>query len=78
MFCSDGRRMYRQVYKGEGINVEKMSAQGYDGASNMDGKFRGVQAIVKERVPLAIYVHCKAHQLNLSLIIHPANLVCGL
>lgn len=48
--------------------MEKMRAQGYDGASNMAGKFRGVQAIVKERVPLATYVHCKAHQQNLSLV----------
>ena len=52
-----------------------MRAQGYDGASNMAGKFSGVQAIVKERAPLATYVHCKAHQLNLSLV-HSSSEPC--
>ncbi|CAC5359187.1 unnamed protein product [Mytilus coruscus] len=45
-----------------------MRGQGYDGAANMSGKFRGVQAIVRERVSTATYVHCKAHQLNMALI----------
>ncbi|XP_071153551.1 52 kDa repressor of the inhibitor of the protein kinase-like [Mytilus edulis] len=45
-----------------------MRGQGYDGAANMFGKFRGVQAIVRERVSTATHEHCKAHQLNLALI----------
>jgi len=31
-----------------GLNLEHMRGQGYDGASNMSGKYRGVQARVKE------------------------------
>jgi len=35
-----------------------MRGQGYDGTSNMNGKYRGVQARVKELYPLAMYTHC--------------------
>ena len=31
-----------------GLNLEHMRGQGYDGASNMSRKYRGVQAKVKE------------------------------
>jgi hypothetical protein len=31
----------------------------------MSGKYKGVQALVKERHPLAEYVPCVAHSLNL-------------
>lgn len=51
-----------------GINIEKMRAQGYDGAANMSGKHRGVQARVRQIVPQATYVHCKAHSLNLAIV----------
>ena len=35
-----------------------MIGQGYDGASSMSGKEKGVQAIVKESCPLAVYGIC--------------------
>ena len=44
-----------------------MRAQGYDGAANMAGIHRGVQAIIRHRVPDAVFVHCKAHSLNLAI-----------
>ncbi|XP_068742324.1 zinc finger MYM-type protein 1-like [Montipora capricornis] len=50
-----------------GIETRKMRAQGYDGAANMAGVHRGVQAIIKQHVPEAVYVHCKAHSLNLAI-----------
>ena len=33
----------------------------------MAGVPKGVQAIIRERVPEAIYAHCKAHSLNLAI-----------
>ena len=51
-----------------GIDLEKMRAQGYDGAANMSWKHRGVQARVKQIVLQATYVHCKAHCLNLAIV----------
>ncbi|XP_052806671.1 52 kDa repressor of the inhibitor of the protein kinase-like [Mya arenaria] len=50
-------------------------AQCYDGATNMSGKFRGLQALVRERSPHANYVHCKSHCLNLALV-HSSNIPC--
>ena len=37
-----------------------------DNASNMSGKYSGVQARVLEENDKAIYIPCKAHSLNLS------------
>lgn len=33
----------------------------------MSGKFNGVQACIRESYPSAIYIHCSAHNLNLSI-----------
>lgn len=44
-----------------------MSIQGYDGAAAMSGQFNGCQAHLAEQEPLAKYVHCSAHRLNLAL-----------
>lgn len=57
------------------LDVLKIRAQCYDGASNMSGKFRGLQALVRERSPHANYVHCKSHCLNLALV-HSSNIPC--
>jgi len=50
-----------------GLNLEHMRGQGYDGASNMGGKYRGAQARVKELYPLAMCTHCCKHVLNLVI-----------
>ena len=50
-----------------GLNLEHMRGQGYDGANNMSGKYRGVQSRVKELYPLAVYTHCCNHVLNLVI-----------
>jgi len=42
--------------------------QGYDGASVMSGKHKGVAKIIKDKATLALYVHCHAHRLNLALV----------
>jgi hypothetical protein len=44
-----------------------MYGQGYDGASNMAGELRGVQKIINDKFPKALYVHCSAHSLNLAV-----------
>lgn len=51
-----------------GVDLTKLRGQGYDGASNMSGKHRGVQAVVQQQFPSATYVHCRAHVLNLCLV----------
>lgn len=45
-----------------------MCGQGYDGAANMSGKFKGVQTVIRNVYPRALYyVHCAAHSLNLAV-----------
>ncbi|XP_053390690.1 zinc finger MYM-type protein 1-like [Mercenaria mercenaria] len=51
-----------------GVIVENMKGQGYDGASNMSGKTKGVQARVKTIIPESVYTHYKAHCLNLAIV----------
>ena len=50
------------------INTEKLRGQGYDGASNMTGKFKGVKTRIMEKFPLAQYTHCSSHVLNLVVM----------
>ncbi|XP_033754852.1 zinc finger MYM-type protein 1-like [Pecten maximus] len=51
-----------------GINIDQMRGQGYDGAANMAGVHRGVQARIRERVPLALYTHCRAHSCKETIV----------
>lgn len=39
----------------------------FDGAAVMSGNKGGVQAILKETFPRAVYIHCNSHRLNLVL-----------
>ena len=48
-----------------GIDTTYLRGQGYDGVASMSGKFNGVQPNIKDSHPLAIYVHCSEHMLNL-------------
>ena len=49
------------------LNLNAMVGQGYDGAANMSGRFRGVQAIVKNSNPKALYTHFNSYRLNLVI-----------
>ncbi|KAK0131240.1 Zinc finger MYM-type protein 1 [Merluccius polli] len=53
--------------EGHGLELSRCRGQGYDGAANMSGIYSGVQARIAEREPLALYVHCAAHNLNLVI-----------
>ena len=49
------------------LDLSRLRWQGYDGAANMSGVYSEVQARLQKIQPLAIYVHCMAHNLNLAL-----------
>ncbi|KAL4147812.1 hypothetical protein QTP88_002160 [Uroleucon formosanum] len=51
--------------KRSGIDIANCRAQTYDNAANMSGRYRGLQAQIKELNDLAFYVPCVAHSLNL-------------
>ncbi|CAN8017316.1 unnamed protein product [Ixodes persulcatus] len=50
-----------------GLNLKLMRGQGYDGAAVMSGAFRGVQALIRDEFPTALYTHCSSHSLNFCL-----------
>lgn len=45
----------------------KLVGQCYDGAGVMSGHLNGLQKKMKEFAPQAIFIHCLAHRLNLTL-----------
>ncbi|RZC19012.1 Zinc finger MYM-type protein 1 [Glycine soja] len=51
-----------------GLSLSSIRGQGYDGASNIRGKFGGLRTLIQNENPSAYYVHCFAHQLQLALV----------
>ena len=49
------------------VLVMNMRGQGYDGASNISSSTSGVQGRIKKEAPLATYVHCNGHCLNIVI-----------
>jgi len=47
------------------IDIKFLRGQSYDNAANMSGAYSGVQARIKLVAPLADFVPCSAHSLNL-------------
>ena len=56
-----------QFLQENGIDAKNMHGQGYDGASNMSSNRVGVQALIRQVAPLASYIHCNSHCLNLVI-----------
>lgn len=50
-----------------GIDLKFLKGQGYDGASNMSGRFQGCATRIREKYPQALYLHCANHSLNLAI-----------
>ena len=48
-----------------GLPLSNCRGQGYDGASSMSSKARGVSGRILRKNPKALYVHCSSHRLNL-------------
>jgi hypothetical protein len=57
----------KEILSVSNVDILKCVAQTYDGASVMSGKNNGVQALFRQEVPQAIYVHCYNHRLNLVI-----------
>ena len=51
-----------------GLDPTKLRGQAYDGAGNMAGKTNGAAAIITRDYPLASYLHCASHSLNLAVV----------
>ncbi|XP_046671054.1 zinc finger MYM-type protein 1-like [Homalodisca vitripennis] len=60
--------MFKSVMRELGnleINIDDCRGQSYDNASNMSGTYNGLQAKIKSKSPLALFIPCAAHSLNL-------------
>lgn len=54
------------ILKTAGLDLSLLRGQSYDGASTMRGQYGGVQTLMKQYSPQAVYVHCSSHVLNLA------------
>ncbi|XP_063939295.1 uncharacterized protein LOC108219344 [Daucus carota subsp. sativus] len=60
------------------LTFSKVRGQGYYGASNMQGAINGLKTLVQNECPQAYFVHCFAHQLQLTQVaIAKKNSDCG-
>ena len=56
------------LFSKHGLSLSGLRGQGYDGASNMQGEFNGLKALILRENKSAYYVHCFAHQFQLTLV----------
>lgn len=54
-----------QYLETESIDFMDCRGQSYDNASNMSGRYAGMQALLRKVNPLAFYIPCMTHSLNL-------------
>ncbi|XP_070660515.1 uncharacterized protein [Malus domestica] len=57
-----------EVFSRHKLSMSRLRGQGYDGASNMQGEFNGLKALIMKDSGCAYYIHCFAHQLQLALV----------
>ncbi|KAK4606302.1 hypothetical protein RGQ29_000516 [Quercus rubra] len=50
------------------LSLSNLRGQGYDEASNMQGDINGLKTLILKENKSAFYVHCFAHQLQLTLV----------
>nr|XP_016488987.1 PREDICTED: zinc finger MYM-type protein 1-like [Nicotiana tabacum] len=50
------------------LSLSYVHGQCYDGASNMQGDFRGLKTLIQQESKSAYSIHCFAHQLQLTLV----------
>lgn len=56
------------LFSKHGLYIASLHGQGYDGASNMRGEYNGLKSLIIKENGCAFYVHCFAHQLQLTLV----------
>ena len=73
MLCDSGvsgealKKVMKASVKETGLDMKDCCGQGYDGTGNMAGKCAGAAAKIRSEYPLAIYMHCASHKLNLCV-----------
>uniref|UniRef100_A0A7N0UEP7 TTF-type domain-containing protein n=1 Tax=Kalanchoe fedtschenkoi TaxID=63787 RepID=A0A7N0UEP7_KALFE len=62
------KRALDSLFMKYNLTMSRVRGQGYDGASNMRGEFNGLKTLIMKEKNSAFYVHCFAHQLQLTLV----------
>lgn len=65
-----GRELSNKITNGLqsfGLELSNLRGQAYDGAGNMAGSVNGTAALISAQYPLALYIHCASHCLNLAV-----------
>ena len=57
-----------EVFNKHSLNINRLRGQGYDGASNRRGELNRQKTLILKDNHFAYYVHCFAHQLQLTSI----------
>ncbi|XP_024986255.1 zinc finger MYM-type protein 1-like [Cynara cardunculus var. scolymus] len=57
------------LFSRHGLSISNLRGQSYDGASNMQGELGGLKKLILDENRSAYYVHCFAHQLQLTLVL---------
>jgi len=70
--CWTAGKDLAQVDRDVLLRLSCLQGQTYDGAANRSGEIQGVQAVLREKQPLAFYVHCCPHCVNIV-----TRTVCG-
>ena len=53
--------------KSLGLDCDYLHGQGHDGSGSMAGSVRGASSCITQQHPLAVYVYCFSHTLNLAI-----------
>ena len=67
--------LLRSTLLDNGITMENIVGESFDGAANMRGEYNGVQKHLKEVAPNSVYIWCYAHVLNLAATDLSENIV---
>nr|XP_009796683.1 PREDICTED: zinc finger MYM-type protein 1-like [Nicotiana sylvestris] len=65
--CSLKEAIY-SLLSDHSLSPSQIRGQGYDGASNMRGEISGLKTLIMKDNSSAYYIHCFAHQLQLTLV----------
>nr|XP_047139153.1 zinc finger MYM-type protein 1-like [Hydra vulgaris] len=62
---SDITKLILNVLGENELDIKNCRGQGYDNGANMAGVYNGVQALIRQNNPQAVFIPCSAHSLNL-------------
>ncbi|XP_031256559.1 uncharacterized protein LOC116114554 [Pistacia vera] len=56
------------LFSKHGLSISRVREQGYYRASNMRGEFSGLKSLIMRENESTYYIHCFAHQLQITLV----------